>query len=411
MEPTPWPIRPITDDEYPAFIRVLREALLSHRDPFDTERSPVTDIGRTLAAFDGDRIVGTTLVHALEMAMPGGLRRVAGVSAVGVWPTHRRRGLLTALMRRQLADVREAGESTAALFASEGGIYGRFGYGPAAPLAQVRIGPREAVLRPDLPHDPALEVRFGAPRELRAELAAAHDAALPHRWGTFRLTDAWWQELLKDGESDRGGRSALRVAVAERDGGPRGLVLYRTAQRWRDQGTADSGLDVEALHAADPAAAVLLWRHVLERDLVGEVRAEAVPVDDPVFRLFTDPYQVESKVRDGLWLRLVDLRRALAERPYAAPVDTVLEVSDRDCPWNAGRWRLRGGPEGAECARTDAGPDVRLDTAHLASAYLGGHRLSEFADAGLVEERSPGAVTALDLALTPPRAPHCPVVF
>ncbi|MFC7742007.1 GNAT family N-acetyltransferase [Nocardiopsis composta] len=389
MEPAPWPIRPITENEYPAFIRVLREALLSRRDPFDGERSAVTDVKRTLAAFDGDRIVGTTLVHALDMAMPGGRRRVAGVSAVGVWPTHRRRGLLTSLMRRQLSDIREAGESTAALFASEGGIYGRFGYGPAAPLAQVRIRPREAALRPDLPHDPALEVRFGALHELREAAAAAHEAAVPHRWGGFHLTEAWWQELLKDDEASRGGASALRAAVAERAGEPRGLVVYRTTQRWRDQGTADSRLAVVALHAADPAAAALLWRHVLERDLVSEVAAEMVPVDDPVFRLFTDPYQVECTVRDGLWLRLVDLRRALAERPYAAPVDTVLEVADRDCPWNAGRWRLRGGPEGAACDPTGAEPGVRLDTAHLASAYLGGHRLSEFADAGLVEERSP----------------------
>ncbi|MFW5416956.1 GNAT family N-acetyltransferase [Nocardiopsis sp. CNT-189] len=411
MEPAPWPIRPITENEYPAFIRVFREALLSRRDPLDAPAPIITDFKRTLAAFDGDRIAGTALSYPLEMAMPGGPRRVAGVSSVGVWPTDRRRGLLTALMRRQFADLREAGESTAALFASEGGIYGRFGYGPAAPSAQVRIAPREAVLRPGLPHDPALELRFGALHELREEAAAARDAALPLRWGEFRLTEGWWRVLLRDDERDRNGGPSLRAAVAERAGEPRGLAVYRTAQRWRDQGTADSRLEVEAMHAADPAAAALLWRHVLERDLVGEVHAGMVPPDDPLFRMFADPYQVEAKVRDGLWLRLVDLRRALAERPYAAPVDAVLEVADRDCPWNAGRWRLRGGPEGAECGPAGAEPDVRLDTAHLASAYLGGHRLSEFVGAGLAEERSPGAVAALDLALTPLRAPHCSVVF
>ncbi|WP_017626652.1 GNAT family N-acetyltransferase [Nocardiopsis chromatogenes] len=407
-----WPVRPIESDEFTEFARVCGTALLSSRDPEDEGfRRPVTDLERTLAAFDGDRMIGTTVVHPFTMALPGGPRRVAGVSAVGVWPTHRRRGVLSTLMRRQLADIRAAGESVAALFATEGAIYGRFGYGPAARCLDVRMDPRQVRLRPDVPHDPSLTLRLGPRAEMRKEMEALFSAEAESRVGQFQRSGAWWDLLLRDEPGEREGHGPWLCAVAEGPTGPQGYAVYRTKGDWDDE-MPNGRLELKELVSASPAAEALLWGHVLGRDLVGEVTARMLPADSPLFSLAADAYRVRAKVGEAFWLRLVDLPRALEERAYAAPVDTVLEVADRDCPWNAGRWRLRAdGAGAAECVRTEEEPDLSLDVAQLGAAYLGWTKLNAYTAAGMATEATPRAAAKLDLALSIDHAPFCSVVF
>ncbi|WP_270072200.1 GNAT family N-acetyltransferase [Streptomonospora mangrovi] len=396
------------ESEFPAVVRLVGEALLGGKSDAESYRE-LTHLDRTLTVFDGAQPVGNTTALPLTMTLPGGARRVSGVSAVGVWPTYRRRGVLSALMRRQFADIRERGEDVAALFASEGAIYGRFGYGPAASAVSFTLPTRETALRPDAPRDPALRLRLLDAAEARKEISVVHQAAAPQRVGEFQRTEAWWTRVLHNPPGNP--FSDLKCAVAEDDAGPLGYVLYRTRQVWDDHGTADSALRVEEVYATAPAAHTLLWEHVLTRDLVTSVTCDMAALDDPLFHLLADPFRARRRHIENLWIRLVDLPAALERRSYAAAVDVVLEVADRHCPWNAGRWRLTADTAAARCRPTDQEPDIRLDAAHLGAAYLGGTRLGGYLAAGLLSEAAPGAVQRLDTALHRADLPYCGNVF
>ncbi|MUL43109.1 GNAT family N-acetyltransferase [Streptomonospora sp. PA3] len=405
-----WRVRVPEESELPAVARIAHEALLAPTFDIDRIRQTV-ELDRTLAVFDGPQPVGVAGVHSFTMTLPGGPRPVAAVTGVGVWPTHRRRGVLSALMRRQLADIRERGEDVAALFASEGGIYGRFGYGPAAYATDFRVRTREIGLRPDAPRDPALRLRLADAGEARKDMAVVHQAAAAQRVGEFQRSSAWWNTVLRDEPAERGGYGPLMCAVAEDDAGPLGYALYRTRQHWDEHGATESSLWVKELYSTAPAAYTLLWEHVITRDLVCHLSHDMAPPDDPLFTLLADPYRVSKGQVDNLWVRLVDLPAALEKRSFAAPVDVVLEVSDHYCPWNAGRWRLSADTSAARCVPTDGAPDIVLDVSHLGAAYLGGTGLGGYLAAGLVSEAAPGAVQRLDTALHRSDRPHCGKIF
>lgn len=408
-----WPVRPVSDSEFTEFFGACVEALLGP--PPTQERISLyranIRLEDTLAAFDGDRIVGTTAAFPFQMTLPEGVRPVAGVSAVGVLPTHRRRGVLTALMRHQLRGVYERGEAVAALFASEGGIYGRFGYGLAALLGTVTVRRGEGSLRPDAPRDTALRLRMAAPAVVRAELAQVHQAAAASRVGEFQRSEYWWNRILRDPETERDGSSELKSVLVEGDTGPVGYALYRVRAHWDSHGNADSSLEVLELHATEPAAHVMLWEFLLNRDLVGSVTARMRPADDFLLSLLADRNRARMIPDTSFWARLVNLPRALSERSYAAPVDVVVDVADPVCPWNHGRWRLSADRWSAHCERTGHPADLALDVGVLGSAYMGGERLSAYAAAGLVRQTRPGAVMELSTALTTPTMPHCSVLF
>ncbi len=204
------------------------------------------------------------------MAVPGAVLPVAGVTAVSVLPTHRRRGILRSLMHRQLADIAARGEEPiAALWASETPLYGRYGYGRASSHAFFRFRRGEGALSPLAPADPALTLRLAEPAEVGGDLAKVYAAVAARQPGFFERDDDWWDRVLDDPEEERHGASPLRCLLAADDGGVRGYALYRTVARW-EEGTVlpDSALTVWELVSADPAAGAALWRDLLSRDLV-----------------------------------------------------------------------------------------------------------------------------------------------
>jgi predicted acetyltransferase len=414
------PIRPVAEDELAAFLAVDRHASSG---PPASGRARANllarlDLGRTLAAFDGDTIAGTAGAFSFQMRVPGALAAVAGVSLVAVLPSHRRQGILSALMRRQLADVRERGEAVAVLFASESGIYGRYGYGRASWQAAYRLRRGEGALAPGGPTDPGLRLRVAEPLSVRAELARVYDLALAGRPGLHARTEPWWDRLLTDLSSEDESSAELRCVLAEDDSGPRAYAVFTSTERWdEDAGLPRGVLEVSEAIATDPAATAALWGNLLSRDLISDFRARMRPVDDPLLYLLADPRRVRSVVSDGLWVRLVDLGRALAQRHYACPVDVVIEVADELCPHNAGRWRLTAqagaAPAGfrATCERTTAPADVVLPVWAAGAAYLGGTRLSAVAGAGLITEATPGSLAALSTAMSWEPAPWCPATF
>jgi predicted acetyltransferase len=301
--------------------------------------------------------------------------------------------------------VSERGEAVAALFGSESGIYGRYGYGRASWFAGYRLHRGEGALAPGGPADARLQLRIVEPLAARAELAKVYDLALAERPGLYARTEPWWDQ-------------PIRCVLAEDDSGPRGYAVFSSTGRWDEDAFLPEGvLNVSELMATDPAATAALWGDLLSRDLISEFHARLRPVDDPLLYLLADPRRVRSVVTDGMWIRLVDVASALAQRHYACPVDVVIEVADELSPQNAGRWRLTAAtavaPAGfrATCERTTAPADVILPVPALGAAYLGGTRLGSMAAAGLVTEATAGSLAVLSTAMSWEPAPWCPMIF
>ncbi|WP_242887619.1 GNAT family N-acetyltransferase [Actinomadura litoris] len=375
----------------------------------------IFEFDRAVVVRHGGRVCATATVYSLEMTVPGGPRPVAGVGYVSVMPDHRRRGLMRRMLRHQLETLHETGaEPVAALNSTEAGIYGRFGYGMASQVARLTIPRGARALLPDRPRDPALRVRATEPALIAGLVAPCYDANVAGRPGMLRRDETWTRRALMDPPGARGGAAPLQALVAEdgaEDGaGTRGYALYTVLSHWEDSSPRNIVV-VKEIYAVDDAAYAELWAVLLDLDLTATVTAEPRPVDDPVLAMLADFRKAVPTVRDQLHVRLVDVDRALASRAYARDVDLVLEVEDPLCPWNRGRWRLSGGPDGAECHATDGPADLAVSVRALGSAYLGGVSLRQLASAGAVTERRAGALGAAAAAFRHDPAPYCPTIF
>ncbi len=423
----PYPIRPIGPDEFDDFHLVdqygFNAGPLSESDRQLIQ--PRFEYDRSLAAFDGSAPVGIALAYSFQLSVPGQeILPAAGVSWVSVLPTYRRRGVLTSIMRRQLADVRDRGEPLAVLWASEAAIYSRFGYGRATWHLAFTVRRGEGTMAKTVRADGGLSLRLAEPSAALPELAKVYDTVLPGRPGLFVRSESWWQRLIYDPPGDRQGASPLRCVLAEDDAGPRGYALYAVHDRPGDMWIPDELLTVRELMFTDAQASAALWTDILSRDLIGEIRASKRPADDPLLYQLADPRRARPQLTDGLWVRITDVPTALAGRRYSGPVDLVIEVRDDILPANAGRWRLTtetgpggaagsGGGFAASCVAAAAGAaaDLALDVTELGAAYLGGTKLGALAEAGLVTELRPGAVRQLSAAMSWDPAPWCPLVF
>ena len=398
-------LRPIRADELDDYIRAVAEAF--HSDVRDEELALWREFGeldRTLAAFDGDAIVATSELWSMRMAIPGGaVVPMAGVSAVGVHAVHRRRGLLDRMMRRHLEAIHERGEEAlAALWASEAGIYGRWGFGLATSIAELTVRSTDAALLAV----PEQRPRHGAPAALLADCKAVHEAFVATRPGMIARDDITWKVATVDFEADREGAGRQRALVFDGAEGPEGYALFAVRKRHTD-GRPDDVVVLHELVATTPVARAALWQHLLRLSLSRSVSWWRAPVDDELAHMLADAGAVTAKLDYGLFIRLADVPRALAARTYSAPVDVVLEVSDELCPWNARRWRLTGDASGATCERTAAPADITLDVRELGAVYLGGTALATLAAAGRIDEHSAGAVDATGRAFKGAREPWC----
>ena len=420
----PYPIRPVSSEEFDAFHTVDMHAF--HGSPLSEDDRELVmsrlEFDRSLTAFDGATPVGTAGAYSFQLTVPG-LQTLpaAGVTWVSVLPSHRRRGVLSSLMRRQLADVRDRGEPLAVLWASESVIYSRYGYGRAMWHADFTFSRGEGTLAKTAPADGSLRLRLADPATALPELAKVYDAVLPSRPGFIARNEPWWRGVVYDPSASRAGTSPLHCVLAEDDSGPRGYALYSAASRWdSDTSLPDGALTVREMVTADAAASAALAADLLSRDLTTEFRIRGRPVDDPLLYQLADPRRARPRLKDALWVRIIDVPGALTRRRYSAPADVVIEVRDDLLPSNAGRWRLTtagaapdGGGLEASCgpAGASGAADVVLDVTGLGAAYLGGTPLGALAAAGLVTEGRPGAVRQLSAALSWDVAPWCPVNF
>ncbi len=360
---------------------------------------------RMHAAWENGSVVGGAGAFAFDLSVPGGELPTAGVTVVGVYPTHRRRGVLRSLMRGQLDAAHERGEPLAALWASEETIYGRFGYGLASFCGEVKLAHEYTSFA--LPFEPEGTIRFLEPDVALEALPPVYERVRALWPGMFSRDDLWWQDReIKDSEDRREGAGPKRWVAYERDGSIDAYAVYRHKPGWEEGSTVAELRVIEAL-AATPAAERDLWGYLLSIDWKATVQAYLLPPDHALFLLLATPRRLRYRMGDGLWVRLVDVGAALSGRQYPADGSLVFEVHDEFCPWNDGRWKLESG----SAERTDADADIALSAQSLGSAYLGGVSFSALARAGRAEELKDGALMRADALFRWDRHPWCPEIF
>ncbi len=409
MTPT---IRPIQEAELPAFIESLSAAFLERPSvqAVVEEVTPSWDLRRVLAAFDEDRIVGTFRSWGTELTVPGGARiPAAAVAAVTVMPTHRRQGILRAMVGVEHAAIRERGEAVGLLYAAEYPIYGRFGYGVGCQVATWTVDTRATAFGVEATGS----VEFVSPSDVttREALKAVFESWRVRQPGEIRRRELRWEYDL--GRETAWGKRWQGFVALHRDpsGAIDGYARYHAEDKW-EQRQPRVILLVDELHALTDAAYVALWRFLAEVDLVATVKAEGrSPSERLPWLLSNARAAVASDVGDGLWVRLFDLVRALEARTYERAADVVLEVVDGEAPGGRTRVRLDAGPDGARCRRTKAEPDLTLDVAALGAAYLGGTRLRDAVLARGADEHRSGALAEVDGLFRTADQPWCTTFF
>jgi predicted acetyltransferase len=395
-------LRPISPDELPAYKRIDEYGFsYRHDDAPEREGWDALELDRTVAVFEGDEIVGTGRNYSLDLTLPGGVAVPTGaVSWISVRPTHRRRGILRAMMTCLLDECAARGECVSILTASEGGIYRRFGFGVATRVLEIELRRAEVAFE-----HPVTEgrLRMVEPEEGTKLAPELFDRVRATRNGAVSRPAVWW-----DAEWAPATMVKHRFDVVyERAGRIEGYLLYSVDGTWKD-GFSAKTLNVQDLVAATPEAEAALWQYVCDVDLVNTVTHWTVPPDIELPWRLRDTRQMRTTAfRDWLWVRPVDVPALLETRRYLTSGQLVLEVGDELRPGGAaaGRFRLDASPEGAECTRTDAPPDLVLDVAALGSIVLGGLDASTMARAGTVAEQNPGSLRTADILFAADREP------
>jgi predicted acetyltransferase len=387
-----------------AFAEVFNEAEFEHdRVKFELDR--------LIGAVDGESWVSTGGAYSFRLTVPGGQVAAAGITAISVAPSHRRRGILRQMMRWLLDQARERGEPVAILWASESAIYRRFGYGIGTLQSAFEIERGRALfLRPAEPLGRMRLLERDEAVQLIPPVYEAVHAVVP---GTLTRPELKWRaEILDDAEWMRGENGPKFLAVLEVDRAIRGYAIYRAKSEWDERGPKSKLLVFEVV-GLDPAAERAIWEWLFAIDLISHVKAWRAPFPHPLVLQLTEPRRLGLSVQDGLHLRLIDMPAALAARSYNGAGSLTFELTDEFCPWNAGRWRLDvPGDRGvATITPFDGDPDLTLDTSDLATVYLGTFTFADLARAGRLGESRPRAVAAADVLFATAVAPWCSTMF
>ncbi|MCH8226088.1 MAG: GNAT family N-acetyltransferase [Chloroflexi bacterium] len=393
-------MRTVTTDEFVQWLHAEARAHGNRLDHDPEALRPHFDLDRSIAVLDEGNIVGGAHSHRLEMSVPGASAVVAGVANIYVQPTHTRRGVMTRMMHHQINDIHERGEPMAALFARESIIYRRFGYGIGSLHERWTIDRHHnAYARP---YERRGRIFFVDPADIPEELPEIFRRSTMDRPGVFQRERHHWERDSQAPEHAQGGPGGLFYAAYEDGGSVDGYVTYRIT---------GPTLVVNELMATTEEASSALWRFCFDIDLISTTEAVKRPVDDPLPWMLADPRRLQRLTRDALWLRLVDVGASLMLRRYMQDDRLVLEVRDELCPWNEGRFELEGSVEEATCRASSSSPDLIIGVADLASAYLGTVSFSTLARAGLVDERTPGALLRADRMFAVQRQPWTPHSF
>jgi predicted acetyltransferase len=404
-------IRPLREDQVDEMLRVDRLAFgdpLSDED-LEVERRPV-EVDRSLVAVERGSIVASSAAASFQLTVPGELIvPCAGITSVATLPTHRRRGIGRALMKRQIEDLRERGDAFAYLWASEAAIYHRYGYGAGAMTGTFKISSDRSGYVREI--ETPGRIRFAEKDQALKVIDEIYERIRPTRPGMIDRPGPWPEYRFHHDERHREkGMSTPMFAIYETGQGAQGTVSYTIKDTWEDEGP-NQELNVDELLWATDDAYAALWRYLFDIDLVGVIEGWKRPVDEPLLHMLVEPRALRFQIRDGTWLRLVDVAAALEARRYSHEGRVVIEVDDGFAPWNDGTYELEGGPHGATCRPTGAEPDLSLGVEDLAAAYLGAVSFRTLARAGRVEERNADTLATADAMFSSAVAPWCPWIF
>jgi len=372
---------------------------------------------RIIGAVEGDAWVGAGAGYSLRLTVPGGLEVGAvGVTAIGVMPSHRRRGILRQVMRWLVDQAGERGEPVAILWASETAIYQHFGFGIGTLQGTFDI--ERSRTRFAHPSEPLGRMRLVDRDEALERIPAVYDAMRSRIPGSVSRRDVKWRyQLLDDAEWTRRGNGRKFIVVLELDGEVRGYAIYRVKTEWDERGPNNTLTTMEVL-GLDAAAERTIWEWLFGIDLVGHIKGWRTRVPQPLLLQLAEPRRLGLGVREGMLLRILDLPAALEGRGYDTAGSMTFQVGDELLPSNAGRWRLTVTEGSAPGARSVASvtsttdePDLILDTMDLASVYLGAFRFADLLNAGRVRECRPGAIAAADRTFASDTAPWCSTMF
>jgi predicted acetyltransferase len=405
-------IRPIRDEEIRDYLDAISTGFMERPDldKLAEEVRPHWDLARSWAAFDGSRISGTFRSWATELTVPGGGRiDASAIAAVTVLPSHRRRGILRSLVAAEHAAIRERGEVAGVLHASEWPIYGRFGYGVGTREATWTIGTRATSFYRNMTGRVDL---IPADEHARDTIKAVFDTWRERQPGEIRRRDFTWDHEVGLVESAWGQRWKGFIAVHRDDGtGVDGYVRYHVDDKW-EQRQPQSTLVVDELHALTDDAHRALWRFVVGMDWVSTVRAANRSPSEPLPWLLTNGRAAAmSDVGDSLWVRIIDVARALEARGYRRELAVVLEIVDPEAVDGRIRLELDAGPDGVSCRRTNRSADLTLHVAALGAAYLGGTRLADVVLPTGADEHREGALADVEDLLRSPVEPWCSTFF
>ncbi len=400
----------ITDAELAGFDECQSIAMV--RDPRDREgierRRTIQEIDRSIAAFDGGQVVGTASAFTRTLTTPGGSVAMGGLTMVSVRSTHRRQGILTGMMRRHFADCMARREPVSGLYAAEAPIYGRFGYGIATEHVTLKIERDHGGLE----HLPEIRgrMRMVEPESAREQWPAVWDTLRQRQAGMIDRPHSWWPRVFMDPPDQRGGLTGLRFVNYEVDGEIEGYVLFRQKNDWQE-GLPNCTLKVQELIATNQEAYAALWQYILSVDWMATIEGEMFAADEPLYHMLQDERRLRRTVDDGVWLRILDVCRALEARTYGCDGELTFVVDDPFLPEVGGAFLLVGGPTGAACRRTDLTPGaIHLGIAELSAIYLGGTRLSTLVRAGRVTG-DPADIRLAEMMFISDPPPWCPEMF
>jgi predicted acetyltransferase len=396
-------LRPITAAEGLASATLRGRAFRGRGPTGAQERAatslPADHLARTLGVFEAGGLVATSRSFATRLTLPGpGWVEAGAVSGIAVLPTHRRRGLLRLIMRRLLDEMRDRGEAVSLLYASEGPIYGRFGYGVGTYQCHLHVARSRNAFLGSVPTDGLRMIEPAAAIEQLAAIAAAATSAQP---GAVTADAERWRFLVEERPA-----TSPDLQVVTRASGD-GFAAYEADVDFDLSTLAGGTLRLHFLFAHNREAYAALWRHCLDVDLINQVEALGRSADEPLRHMLADPRGLQTVVMDGLWVRLVDVQAALSARLYAGDGSVVLQVEDEFCPWNVGAYEV--GPAG--CRRVAGEPELAMGIETLSACYLGGNRFSAMERAGRITELVPGAAGRADGLFASPIAPWCPYHF
>jgi predicted acetyltransferase len=396
-------LRPVTAGELESFARAEARANNRHATQeyvVHGQHSLATD--RTLAAFDGDELVATSVSHAFQISIPGGELPLGGIGWVSVLPTHRRRGIMTQLVDEHLRASHERGECLCGLWSTGGDMYARYGFGISAFSESWKIDAHNARLNTVVPNAGRL-ISLHTP-ESRVRFPDVFTRLGKQRTGVVERDEIFWDVEFEDREEQRHGASGFFFTGYELDNQLDGYLKYRINEERRE-------LEVSELVSTTLDASTTLWAYCFELEQIDTISAWNRPVDDPLPWQVTNPRVIKRNLHDAMWLRLVSVSDALTSRAYATKNRLVLQVADTICPWNDGRYELNVDAAAVSCEQTTAPADVTVDVSVLGAIYLGGISPGTLHRAGGLEQHRDGAVTELANLFATSVSPWTPHVF